>query len=52
VITADDMGRVTWMNPEAEKNTGRTAQEVEGMQNTDLLRIVDEKNSRSHRLPD
>jgi diguanylate cyclase (GGDEF)-like protein/PAS domain S-box-containing protein len=43
VITADDMGRVTWMNPEAEKITGRTAQEVEGMQSVDLLRIVDEK---------
>ena len=43
VITTDELGRVTWMNPEAEKITGRCVAEVEGKQSTDVLRIVKEK---------
>lgn len=43
VITTDEMGRVTWMNPEAEKITGRTVDDVDGMQSSDVLKILNEK---------
>ena len=43
VITTDEAGRVTWMNPAAEKITGRSAASVTGMASTDVLRLLNEK---------
>ena len=43
VITTDETGRVTWMNPAAEKITGRTAASVAGQPSTDVLRLLNEK---------
>lgn len=43
VITTDEIGRVTWMNPEAEKITGRRVADVKGLVSSELLNILDEK---------
>ena len=51
VITADETGRVTWMNPEAEKITGRQVADVKGMQSADVLKIVNEKTRNNVACP-
>ena len=51
VITTDETGRVTWMNPEAEKILGRSTAEVEGLQSSDVLRITNDKTGQAVPCP-
>lgn len=46
VITTDEAGRVTLMNPTAERLTGWTAEEAEGRRLSDVFHIVNEMTRR------
>jgi PAS domain S-box-containing protein len=51
VITTDEAGRVTFLNPIAERLTGWSAAESQGRPLTDVFRIVDEETGRGVENP-
>jgi PAS domain S-box-containing protein len=51
VITTDEAGRVTLMNPTAEKLTGWTAEEAEGRPLYDVFEIVNERTRQPAENP-
>ncbi len=51
VITTDDQGSITFLNPEAERLTGWSQQEAEGLPLTAVFRLINEQTLQAEEDP-